>query len=92
MSKTFNIEKITPENYKDAPVAVEVINDFLHTHLDRFRDPKHEIQNCLDYALGITPHRRGFILAAVEEKASDGSHQSRGGKNVLGVVVMCETG
>lgn len=80
MEQTFTIETLTPENYREASVTPEMIVDFLHEHLDQFRDPKNEIMNCLDYALGRIECRRGFIMIAKNEK------------EILGVVVSCETG
>ncbi len=81
MDQTVTIESITPENHGEASVTQEQIAGFLHTHLDRFRDPESQIMKCLDYALGKDDCRRGFILVAKED---DGS--------ILGVVVVLETG
>ncbi len=82
MQQTFTTESITPENYRESSATPEMIVDFLHEHLDQFRDPKNEIMNCLDYALGKTEGRRGFILLAREKE----------NEAILGVVVVCETG
>jgi [ribosomal protein S18]-alanine N-acetyltransferase len=38
--------------------------DFLHTHLDRFRDSKEDINKCLDYAFSEEPGMGGFLIAA----------------------------
>lgn len=54
--------------------------DFLHEHLIRFRDPKEQINNCLDYVMSEADMAGGFILCAVEDK------------KLLGIVVMNETG
>lgn len=54
--------------------------DFLHKHLIEFRDPKDQINKCLDYALSSEKKAGGFILCAVEEG------------ELRGVVVMIETG
>ncbi len=81
MKSEVTIDTITPENYREASVTQEQVADFLHTHLDRFRDPKDQIMKCLDYALGKIECRRGFILAAKE-----------GNGAILGTVVVLETG
>ncbi len=81
MNPEVTIETITPENHREASVTQEQIADFLHTHLDRFRDPKGQIMKCLDYALGKVECRRGFVLAAKED---DGS--------IIGTVIVLETG
>ncbi len=83
MSSSFTIETITPDNYKDAMFSPDQLADFLHEHLDRFRDSRADIMKCLHYALGITEHRRGFVLAAAENSGSE---------EILGIVVVCETG
>ncbi|MGM0739334.1 MAG: GNAT family N-acetyltransferase [Bacteroidota bacterium] len=82
MDKPLTIEIITPENYKEASVTAEQIAGFLHSHLDRFRDPKDQIMQCLDCALGKIECRRGFILFTTEEDSGD----------ILGAVVVLETG
>lgn len=83
MGQTFTIESITPENYKAASYSPDQLADFLHEHLDRFRDPREQIMECLNYALGITAHRSGFVLVASEDSESGG---------ILGILVMCRTG
>lgn len=83
MNKSFTIETITPENYQNATFTPDQVADFLHEHLDRFRDSKEDIMKCLNYALGITKHRRGFILTAAEDA---------GTAKIFGTAVMCETG
>lgn len=37
--------------------------DFLHTHLDRFGDPKDQIELSIDYALSAAEGKGGFLLA-----------------------------
>ncbi len=95
MSNTFTIEHITPETWKKASSDPDRLADFLHEHLDRFRDAREEIMSCIQYALGIQEHRSGFILAAYEGGNGDvveaGSGNATGG-NLLGVTVVCETG
>lgn len=80
MQQNLTTETLTPENYRNASVTPETIVDFLHEHLDKFRDPKNQIMNCLDYALGRIEGRKGFIMLAKEDN------------EILGVVVVCETG
>ena len=41
--------------------------DFLFTHLDRFSDPKKDINACLDYAFSDNEGKGGFALAAFHE-------------------------
>jgi [ribosomal protein S18]-alanine N-acetyltransferase len=81
MKSEVTIETITPDNHKEATVSQEDIADFLHEHLDRFRDPRNQIMKCLDYALGKNECRRGFIMVAKEKN-----------NTILGVVVVLETG
>lgn len=50
-------ENITRNNYID----------FLFTHLDRFGDPKPDIERCLDYAFSTEPGMGGFCLAAMDD-------------------------
>jgi [ribosomal protein S18]-alanine N-acetyltransferase len=76
MKSEVTIETITPDNHKEATVSQEDIADFLHEHLDRFRDPRNQIMKCLDYALGKNECRRGFIMVAKEKN-----------NTILGVVV-----
>lgn len=54
--------------------------DFLHTHLDRFRDSKSAIGKAIDYAFSPDAGKGGFILLA----SSDGE--------IVGAVVMNRTG
>ncbi len=81
MNSAVTIETITPENHREATVTQDDIADFLHAHLDRFRDPRDQIMKCLDYALGKNECRRGFILVASEKNGP-----------ILGVSVMLDTG
>ena len=99
MSESFTIETITPENYKNASFTPAQVADFLYKHLEQFGDPKEQIIECLNYALGITEHRRGFVLTAskpavnIEEHDSGDLHTDdiQPGE-ILGTVVVCETG
>lgn len=85
MQDTLVIQQMTPENRTQWPVDPGLICDFLHEHLDRFRDSKEDITRCLNYALGLDEHRRGFVLLALDEPESPEP-------TLLGVAVLCETG
>ncbi|MEA1874540.1 MAG: GNAT family N-acetyltransferase [Bacteroidota bacterium] len=54
--------------------------DFLFTHLDKFGDPKPEINKCLDYAFSDNPAEGGFALAAYFEN------------KLVGTLIMNKTG
>jgi [ribosomal protein S18]-alanine N-acetyltransferase len=54
--------------------------EFLHTHLDRFRDTKSAIEKAIDYAFSKDPGRGGYIIAAFDDD------------KLVGAVVMNETG
>ncbi len=54
--------------------------DFLHTHLDEFRDDKESIGNAISYALGETSAVGGFVLLGLEKE------------KVIGAVVVNRTG
>lgn len=54
--------------------------DFLFTHLDRFGDPKADINKCLDYAFSDNPSEGGFALAAFYES------------KLVGALIMNRTG
>jgi len=60
------IVKITKETDFRKTSRTEFV-DFLFTHLDRFGDPKEDINKCIDYALSENPSEGGFILAAYFE-------------------------
>lgn len=85
MQDTLTIVQMTPDNKEQWPVDPALICDFLHEHLDRFRDSKQDITRCLNYALGLQEHRRGFVLLALEQADSPQP-------TLLGVGVLCETG
>jgi GNAT superfamily N-acetyltransferase len=60
------IVKIT--NDKDfKKVSREDYLDFMFTHLDRFGDPKKDINKSIDYAFGVDGKPGGFLLAAFYE-------------------------
>lgn len=57
----------------------DIIN-FLHTHLDRFRDTKEAIGKCLDYAFSKKNGKGGFVLVGYYNQ------------EIAGIVVMNRTG
>lgn len=61
-------------------VSREEIIEFLHTHLDRFRDTKEAIGKCLDYAFTKGSGKGGFVLT--------GHYDGR----LVGIVVINKTG
>ena len=54
--------------------------DFLHTHLDRFRDSKEAINEAIDYAFSDSEGKGGFLAAAMENG------------NIEGALLMISTG
>lgn len=58
----------------------ESIVDFLHTHLDKFRDSKEAINEAVNYAFSESDGKGGFIALCTEEK------------ELSGVLLMIETG
>lgn len=72
-------EKITKEIDFKKTSRVEFV-DFLFKHLDRFGDPKEDINKCIDYALSDNPSEGGFILAAYFEN------------KLIGTLIMNNTG
>ena len=70
IEKEADFENITRDEYVD----------FLFTHLDRFGDPKKDIQKCLDYAFSDEKSEGGFALAAFYEN------------NLVGALIMNKTG
>lgn len=61
-------------------ISREQIINFLHTHLDRFRDSKEAIGKCLDYAFSKGSGKGGFVIT--------GYYEGR----LVGIVVMNKTG
>lgn len=92
MSQLIRTERITPENFHESPLSMETIVEFLHMNLDSFRDPRDQIRKCLDYALGVTPGRRGFVLAAWQGGDDPDAGQKPDRDKLLGIGVVCETG
>ncbi|MDD2197974.1 MAG: GNAT family N-acetyltransferase [Bacteroidales bacterium] len=74
-----SIKQINSENELKNLTKQEII-DFLHTHLDKFRDDKVAIGKCLDYAFSEGAGKGGFLLIGYYN-----------GK-LAGVVVMNKTG
>ena len=73
------IKKI--ENEKDFKnITREEFIDFLFTHLDRFGDPKEDINKCLNYAFSNEKSEGGFALAAFYEN------------KLVGALIMNKTG
>lgn len=73
------IRRINNENEFDDITRGEFI-DFLFTHLDRFGDPKKDIQKCLDYAFSNEKSEGGFALAAFHNN------------HLVGALIMNKTG
>jgi len=67
------------DNFKPELTKQEFI-DFLYTHLDRFGDPKEQIEKSIDYAFSDAEGKGGFLLAGFWE-----------GK-LVGALVMNKTG
>jgi ribosomal-protein-alanine N-acetyltransferase len=73
------IVKITKtEDFKQ--VSREEFLDFMFVHLDRFGDPKTDINKSIDYAFGENNKPGGFLLAAFYEN------------KLVGGLIMNETG
>jgi len=75
-----NIEFINHLNYKSQEFNQTEVVDFLHTHLDDFRDAPAAISKSMDYALSTESGKGGFILVAREEQ------------KIIGALVMNSTG
>lgn len=54
--------------------------DFLHTHLDEFRDDKESIEKAIDYAVGESSVVGGFVLLGMVKE------------DIVGAVVINRTG
>jgi len=73
------IRKIEDEkDFKN--ITREEFIDFLFTHLDRFGDPKEDINKCLDYAFSDEKSEGGFALAAFYDN------------KLVGALIMNKTG
>ncbi len=75
-----NIETILNMESLEQNIGKAALIDFLHTHLDRFRDTKSAITKAIDYAFSADPGRGGYIITAKKD-----------GK-LVGAVVMNNTG
>ena len=74
-----DIVKITKEeDFKQT--TRETFLDFMFTHLDRFGDPKEDINKSIDYAFSNEKSEGGFLLAAFYEN------------KLVGGLIMNETG
>lgn len=58
----------------------KAIVNFLHSHLERFRDEAYSIEKAIDYIFDPLPGKGGFILVAMDEG------------EIAGVLVMLKTG
>ena len=75
-----HIKQFTDLNSMEQTVTKEALIDFLHTHLDRFRDEKTAIGKAIDYAFSSDPGRGGFVLLVFLEE------------ELVGALVMNNTG
>ena len=57
------IKEIRKEEDFKPELTEEQFIDFMHTHLDRFGDPKDLIKKSIDYAFSTTEGKGGFLLA-----------------------------
>lgn len=63
-----NIELLkNKSDFEKVNLTQESYVDFMHTHLDKFGDPKPAISKCIDYAFSTDEAKGGFVLAAFEE-------------------------
>ncbi len=58
----------------------QALIEFLYQHLDRFRDSREAIAECLDYAMSDLPAKGGFVVLALENN------------EIAGALVMIKTG
>lgn len=72
--KRLNVE----EDFKT--VSKKEIIDFLHTHLEQFRDSKEAIEKCINYAFSKEEGKGGYILTGHLDN------------KMVGVVIMNNTG
>lgn len=66
-------------NKPSEPQKDEIV-DFLHTHLQQYRDPKEDIRKAINYAIKETPSFGGFTLLAYDNS------------DIIGAVVINKTG
>lgn len=67
------------EDFKPELTKKEFI-DFLYKHLDKFGDPKDQIEKSIDYAFSSAEGKGGFLLAGFWEN------------NLVGALIMNKTG
>lgn len=72
----------TIRNYEtlEQKIGKTALIEFLHTHLDKFRDSKSAISKAIDYAFSKDPGRGGYIILAFKDEVP------------VGAVVMNNTG
>ena len=73
-----DLKLIDKRSGPDLVYSNEVIADFLHEHLDQYRDKKSDILKALDYV--FAPNRSGHIILGIIDK------------EIIGAVVINETG
>ncbi len=74
------ILKIIHREDLDTQITQAQIVDFLHEHLDRFRDDKESISKSIDYAFSTESGKGGFLLLAFEQEV------------LVGALIMNKTG
>jgi ribosomal protein S18 acetylase RimI-like enzyme len=74
------IETIMKLDILEQRIGKAVLIDFLHTHLDRFRDTESAISKAIDYAFSTDPGRGGYLIVALDDD------------KLVGAVVMNNTG
>ena len=74
------IETIRKSEILEQQIGKAALIDFLHTHLDRFRDSKSAISKAIDYAFSEDPGRGGYLIVAYQDD------------NLAGAVLMNNTG
>lgn len=76
-----NFKKINKEtDFEKTSINRQNFVDFLFTNLDRFGDPKKDIEKCLDYAFSDEKSEGGFALAAFYQN------------KLVGTLIMNKTG
>lgn len=61
------IQLLNARNLSDWAFSEDEIITFLFEHLDQYGDPKHQIEACLNFALGKGQGLGGYIVIAHEE-------------------------
>ena len=75
-----NFIKLTDPKELEIKLGKEQLVQFLHLHLDRFRDDQFSISEAIDYVCDPLPGKGGFILLAREDD------------ELVGALVMLKTG